>query len=314
MRRKERGHGGEKSPARRTVSATKKQSSSKASREISPPAPESLEALRRLPHAQLLALARSTGLKGRSRLNKEGLVVALGATLGIPSVEEAIPPSPAPRDGEDVPLPESYGTDRLVLLPIDPYWVHAYWELAAPEPVGRDEVAGDDSHRILRMYDVTFIAFDGTNAHGFFDIQISGEARNWYINLWSPGKSLCAELGLVRPDGSFTPLVRSNVIQTPQAWSSTNTGERWVRVEWRQEDDLPRQDPSSDGGPASRWRDTLRAKEYRRFLQGTHRVKILHPDEPPPPGPAEPPVADTDEVFDLGLSSLHWTKKPVGTD
>jgi hypothetical protein len=314
MRRKERGHGGEESPARGTVSAAKKQLSSKAIGEISPAVPESLEALRRLPRARLVALARSTGLKGRSRLNKEELVLALGATLGIASAEKAIPQSPAPRDPEDLPLPEIYGMDRLVLLPIDPYWVHAYWELAAPQPLVRGEAAGDDSHCILRVYDVTSIYFDGTNAHGFFDIQISGEARNWYINLWSPGRTLCAELGLVRPDGSFTPLVRSNVIQTPPAWSSTSIGERWVRVEWRREDDLPLQAPFSDGGPAFRWRDSLRAEEYRRFLRGTHWVKILQPDEPPPPGLVRQPAEDAPSLFDPGLSSSHLIRTPGSVD
>lgn len=299
--------------------AGEKPVSPKILREISSSVPGSLEALRRLPRPQLLALARRQGLRGRSRLNKEALVLALAASLRIPPAETAIPPTPALLDREDFPFPEAYGKDRLVLLPIDPYWVHAYWELptsrASDSPGGSGET-GDDARYTLRVYDVSHIHFDGTNAHGFFDIAISREAGNWYINLSSPGKSLCAELGLVRPDGSFSPLVRSNVIQTPPDWSSssTSTGERWIRVEWRREDDLPQQDHSSANGPASRSRESMRAEEYRRFLKGTHRVKILQPDEPASPGPAEPPVADAGGLYDPGLSSSHLVRKPESFD
>jgi hypothetical protein len=39
-------------------------------------------------------------------------------------------------------------------------------------------------------------------------------------------------------------------------------------------------------------------------------VKILQPEEPAPPGPVEPPVADAGSLLDLGLSSSHLVRKP----
>ncbi|HSB80420.1 MAG TPA: DUF4912 domain-containing protein [Candidatus Methylomirabilis sp.] len=316
MRRKERGHAGGESPTRKVKSAGGKPALPNILRDVSPPVPQSLEALRRLSRRQLLALARRQGLRGRSRLKKEELLLALGAALGILSAEPAVPPAPARLDREDLPLPDAYGKDRLVLLPIDPYWVHAYWELSAPRVSDSPRGSGEagDARYILRVYDVTFIQFDGTNARGFFDIEISRTAGNWYINLWSPGKSLCAEVGLGRPDGSFSPLVRSNVIQTPPTSSSPRTEERWIRVEWRQEADVPRQDHSAVGVPGPRPREPLRAEEYRHFLEGTHRVKILQPDEQPPLGPAGPPVDEAGSHFESGLSSPRLVRLPKRTD
>jgi hypothetical protein len=58
----------------------------------------------------------------------------------------------------------------------------------------------------------------------------------------------------------------------------------------------------------------MRVEEYRRFLKGTHRVKILQPDEPAPPGLAQPPVADAGGVYDPGLSSSHLVRNPEGFD
>ena len=198
---------------------------------------ESREALRRLTRQQLVTLARSEGLTGLSRLRKVDLVRALSvdrehASAGTPSA-----PSPGILDWGHVPLPGGYKEDRLVLLTIDPYWVHAYWELAAhsaPEhPEGITEERGK-VRPVLRVYDVTYIDFDGTNAHGFFDIEITPQARKWYINLWSPTNSLCAELGTIQPDGTFSPWIRSNIVHTPPAWASPHTEERWMRVSWNQ--------------------------------------------------------------------------------
>jgi len=40
---------------------------------------------------------------------------------------------------------------------------------------------------VLRSYDVSFINFDGTNAHRFFDTGVDLDARNWYLNLCFAG-------------------------------------------------------------------------------------------------------------------------------
>ena len=303
-------------------------------RRSTPARPESLEALARLTRKDLMDLARRAGLRGRSRLKKEELARALWAPLKKPAPQTEPPASPGPPQWESAPLPEAYGKERLVLMPVDPHWVHAYWEMgphSAPESRSEDEKKGEPTRRVLRVYDVTSIDFDGTNANSSFDIEITPQAQNWYINLWSPGKSLCAELGMLYRDGVFSPRVRSNVIQTPPTWASQNTEERWIRVESGQAghfplpafassevvESIPR--PGSrqlSGLPVvkevegtQRPQESLRAEEYRRFLEETRRLEILERDGFSPPPLTPSPMEGFVRGFDAGLSSGELLKK-----
>jgi len=218
---------------RRANSAETVAVSQQTPRQGPPSFPVSLHALARLRRQDLLILAQREGLRGRSRLSKKDLAQALKTLLKRRTRQTEGPPLPSFPDRENAPLPETYGKDRLVLMPIDPYWVHAYWEFSsqsAPQSLRGTEMETGEARSILRVYDVTFIEFDGTNAHSSFDIAIKLQARNWYINLGSPDKTLCAELGLLRPDGTFFPQVRSNIIHIPPAWASPIMEERWVQA------------------------------------------------------------------------------------
>ena len=122
---------------------------------------------------------------------------------------------------------------RIVLMDIDPYRLHAYWEIAH---VGKKRILAqldEPSHpprQIIRVYDVTYIHFDGKNAPSYFDIEIDKDKGNWYINLWSPHKSFCAEIGMRSIQGDFYPLARSNFIDTPRPYQSTSAEEQWMKV------------------------------------------------------------------------------------
>src|SRR5438034_9528832 len=129
-----------------------------------------------------------------------------GASRFDEKVEAVKYHSPAPlADHGD--LPESYGDPTVTLLVVDSYLVHVYWDfdLAKLPP--------ETTSAALRFYEVT----DGPISSRF-DVEIDLRARNWYVHLWSPAKSYCADLGVKTGAGTFTPLVRSNTVQTPRAW------------------------------------------------------------------------------------------------
>ncbi|MBI3810888.1 MAG: DUF4912 domain-containing protein [Nitrospirae bacterium] len=126
-------------------------------------------------------------------------------------------------------LPWSYGETELVLMPVDPFLVHAYWDFSTKD---WQKIRRRGRPVVLRIYDVTMIRFNGANAHSHFDVPLALEAQNWYIRLWSAEKSLCADLGWPRPDGSFETLVRSNLIQTARAGVSIFEEARWIEVRW----------------------------------------------------------------------------------
>ena len=119
-------------------------------------------------------------------------------------------------------LPRDYGKDRIVILTRDPRWLYAYWELSG-------QLAGNlsEAPRILRVYDVSEIAFDGSNAHSFFDLEIPAEADSWYIDTRQPGRSWCVELG-IKKDGKFIPFLRSNIVSTPLDGPSGVSDEEWM--------------------------------------------------------------------------------------
>lgn len=144
---------------------------------------------------------------------------------------------PAPQPLEPRDLPESYGQTRIVLLPVDPYLVHAYWEIT---PSRLEEVRDSlsDVHQeargTLRFYETPGMVSGAANGRGRFDVDIDLQARNWYIHLWSPEKSYCVELGLRAEDGGFVALARSNVVQTPPAWPAVSAEDRYMLVETEQ--------------------------------------------------------------------------------
>ncbi|MEW6170314.1 MAG: DUF4912 domain-containing protein [Candidatus Omnitrophota bacterium] len=128
-------------------------------------------------------------------------------------------------------LPGGYGKDQIILQVRDPWWVHAYWELTSGTWQRIEHDLGNDFHKakkVLRVYDVSFIIFDGSNAHRFFDIEVRDYANNWYIDLGSAGRSWCVDYGLILPDGRFVTIIRSNIVTTPIEGPSWITDEEWM--------------------------------------------------------------------------------------
>ncbi len=139
----------------------------------------------------------------------------------------------APREQRPVmqDLPYGYGIDRIVLQVRDPWWCHAYWEVRNDTMDRLRNELGDvfyKARRTLRVYDISHIIFDGSNAHRSFDIHIDEHANNWYIETAGPGRSWCVDLGLLLADGRFITIVRSNTVHTPLDGPSWITDEEWM--------------------------------------------------------------------------------------
>lgn len=130
-------------------------------------------------------------------------------------------------------LPASYNATSLTLIPRDPNWIFAYWEItpSSIESV-RNTLGGafDSSRFVLRMYDVTCIDFNGSNANHWFDLDVGPHANNWYINLWKDNVSYCGEIGIRTPDNNFFPLARSNYVTTPRLRQSPRRDEIWMEA------------------------------------------------------------------------------------
>ncbi len=128
-------------------------------------------------------------------------------------------------------LPSSYGQDKIVLQARDPWWLHTYWEVTPGTLENLKHKLGgafNYAKLILRVYDVSHIIFDGTNAHRFFDIEINYDANSWYIDTQGPGRSWCVDIGLWLANGEFITIARSNTVSTPLDGPSWITDEEWM--------------------------------------------------------------------------------------
>lgn len=188
---------------------------------------KSLTAIPKVAHT--IAHALRSKLFGEAEQPPEGIT-----RRGRRGAEEPPPLIPAEElslgDGD---LPEAYGRTRLVLLAVDPRQVHAYWEVTAEKLAGAREAIGlpDSPPAILRFYD----SEESHRVQGLpaasFDVPVDLRSRNWYVHLWSPGKSYYVELGLKGGSGQFVSLARSNEVRTPRAWPVMHVQEHFMRVD-----------------------------------------------------------------------------------
>ncbi len=131
-------------------------------------------------------------------------------------------------------LPESYGDTKVVLLPRDPVWIYVYWEISQNSINNLAKQFGDNfnsSSLTVRVYDVTDIMFDGSNANRFFDVSVNRNASSWYINVGEFNRSWCVDIGYTLKNGEFVTVSRSNVMAMPRHGVSNVTDEQWALLQ-----------------------------------------------------------------------------------
>lgn len=112
------------------------------------------------------------------------------------------------------PDPASHNPE-LVLLPVDPYHLYAYWSLGDPKS---NALSTTDSgqHLILRIYWQPDRNVDTNNSKIWFDIAIHAHQLRRKIRLPIDGTAYSAILGLLYPDNSFSVIAQSNLVNVPR--------------------------------------------------------------------------------------------------
>jgi hypothetical protein len=197
--------------------------------------PDSPDILYRLTREDLLRMCEWIGVEAKKGARKGYLVERIRAQQaeGKPEGSAGLEDLPPTVNGD---LPEGYGETRIVLLPVDPYLVHVYWELSGSEKRRVKRLLSEEPPHfksVLRFRDVTALPVGGFHKAGTFDVEIRMETHNWYVRLLSPERSYVVDLGLRGKDGRFHPIVRSNRGETPRAWPCEEAGHHLMRVvEW----------------------------------------------------------------------------------
>jgi len=119
--------------------------------------------------------------------------------------------SSVPSPGMDkTEIPSRYNETMIRILPRDPAWIYAYWDIAEQHP-GRNEEDDTESDLFLRVVELDPRSSEKKD---FFDIAISYEDWKWYINIPQPGAIYRVDL-CQRLKEKSRVLARSNKVTMP---------------------------------------------------------------------------------------------------
>ncbi|MCU0241421.1 MAG: DUF4912 domain-containing protein, partial [Vicinamibacteria bacterium] len=130
-------------------------------------------------------------------------------------------------------IPWVYGMDRVTGMAVNPETAFIYWEVSdeaiAHARKGLGD-AGQDAWLALRLYDVTGLIFDGTNAHRYFDIKVDRSDRHWFVHVGCPSSTWCVEIGMKSYEGYFVRMARSGRVDFPRRAPAPAGAVEWLTV------------------------------------------------------------------------------------
>lgn len=123
--------------------------------------------------------------------------------------------------------------ERIIVMVRDPYWLHAYWEVKRQSVERVQAAMSQDWHTArpyLRLLEVSDGGSSSASERVVRDIEVHGGVSNWYVHVDNSPASYRLELGYMGSSGRFYPLVRSNIVTTPEPGSSDAIDENWTEV------------------------------------------------------------------------------------
>ena len=130
-------------------------------------------------------------------------------------------------------LPSGYGDSRIVLLPRDPQWAYAYWDIPIEH---KNELRHHGGQQLaLRIYDVTDINLDYQSPHSIQEYPIDEMAREWYVPIPVSDRSYAIDIGYRCGDGRWLVLARSLSVGIPPVYPSDWIEDVFITVPWEEE-------------------------------------------------------------------------------
>ncbi|WP_197047285.1 DUF4912 domain-containing protein [Planktothrix serta] len=127
-------------------------------------------------------------------------------------------------------LPNGYGQSQIFLLPRDPNWAYAYWDIPNEHKEHLRHQGG--KYLVLRVYDVTGIDLDSHPPLSLQEYECDEMTREWYISIPMSDRDYIAELGYLTTDGRWLVLVRSNHIRIPPIYPTDWENDQFIKVPW----------------------------------------------------------------------------------
>ncbi|WP_019507179.1 DUF4912 domain-containing protein [Pleurocapsa sp. PCC 7319] len=148
--------------------------------------------------------------------------------------EDNIQESLASVDQDLGELPDGYGESRIVLMPRDPQWAYAYWDVPN---TSKEELRRQGGQQLaLRIYDVTDIDINHQAPHSVQEYLCDEMAREWYLPIPVSDRDYVADIGYRCADGRWLVLARSASVSIPPVYPSDWIEDAFITVNWQ--DDL----------------------------------------------------------------------------
>ncbi|MEM9087239.1 MAG: DUF4912 domain-containing protein [Cyanobacteria bacterium P01_F01_bin.53] len=130
-------------------------------------------------------------------------------------------------------LPGGYGESRIVLLPRDPQWAYAYWDIPNEH---KQELRNQGGSRLaLRFYDVTDIDINSQSPHSLQQYECGEVAREWYLPVPVSDRDYTIEIGYVCDDGRWLVLARSASMRIPPVYPSDWIEDKFLTISWNED-------------------------------------------------------------------------------
>jgi uncharacterized protein len=105
-------------------------------------------------------------------------------------------------------LPESYGTQQLLLTARDPHWLYARWDLTR-EQQRKYNALSVDRHLVLKVF------IEAIKGEPVSTIHVHPESTHWFVPVEQAGRKYLAQLGYFQPDGKWVTISTSGATLTP---------------------------------------------------------------------------------------------------
>ncbi|OKH19814.1 Rho termination protein [[Limnothrix rosea] IAM M-220] len=165
-----------------------------------------------------------------NREEEETLVEAAKFEIGQDNpVEEDL----ATADEDLGDLPGGYGQSRIVLLPRDPQWAYAYWDIPNDH---KQYLRNQGGQQIaLRLYDVTDLDLNHQAPHNVQEYLCDEMAREWYFPIPVSDRDYILDIGYRCADGRWLSLAKSAPIRVPPVYPSDWVEDIFVTVNWEED-------------------------------------------------------------------------------
>jgi hypothetical protein len=130
---------------------------------------------------------------------------------------------PAEKIETEGELPESYGTEKLLLTARDPHWLYAHWDLTENQEHEHRAKSADGNLR-LRVFQ------NEISGAPVSEVQIQPDARHWFVHVERAAANYVAQLGYQRSGGEWAPISSSAPTATPPDAMSQNTGAQFATI------------------------------------------------------------------------------------